>query len=430
VGRAAIRHRSRCRGLQAVTSAQGKPELVVTPAQLQRTVESVRRSARVGIDTEFSDFPALRPRLDLFQIATDEEEFLVDPQAFGKGAALVPLFLAVCESPVVIAHAPMTDFAIIHQYAQRFPSNPFCTQVAADIVGLGDSIGLGNLIEKVVGVRLAKTQSGSDWGHRPLSEAQLEYAVEDVRYLLPLHDYLTKQLQHANRLEWFEAEMQAMCSSEVSKQLAFPLGPLDEAWMKVRGAHKLDSKGLAVLSALAEWRAKKSIDRNRQTVLIARDDALMSLAMGCPRDSNELASYRLPKNLERETADLLAAIKYGEYMSTLNDKKGTPLRHPQAQNEGGKPDPALWDLLGAALYSLAARNNVSPRLVASRKELRLMANPALSEEELRASGIKVLQEGNWRCDLVGKALLQVRAGTTVLGVKDGQVACMDVAWQT
>merc|ERR1711865_622915 len=129
-------------------------EMVDTPEALQRLTQHIQGCKRVAIDTEFTSFPKRDPHLQLFQLATEEVSSIVDPQAFSSSAALVPLMKAVCEAGLVIAHSPHYDFQLMMRIGHTLPKRPFCTQIAADMLGLGDSIGLGDLISQQLDVPL------------------------------------------------------------------------------------------------------------------------------------------------------------------------------------------------------------------------------------------------------------------------------------
>lgn len=263
-------------------------------------------------------------------------------------------------------------------------------------------------------MHLAKSQSTSNWSNRPLSEKQLRYAAEDIRYLLPLHTILSTKIEQVGRVGWFEDEMSRFNSPEMQAKLEKPLQPYDQAWQKVNGAHKLDPAGLQVLASLAAWRAEKAVQKNRNQGGIVPDRVLVTLAAGQPTSTEELASFRLPKSCERDAEDLVAAVVWGRLMAKKSLGTERELQHRLSSPliQGG--DRALEHLLQAGLHSLAQEHGFGAGLAVARDDLRIMSNPDAGVAELEGLGLRVLQEG-WRRELVGEPLLRLREAKATVG---------------
>jgi len=270
-------------------------------------------------------------------------------------------------------------------------------------------------------VDLAKTQSMSDWSHRPLSAAQLGYAAEDVRYLLPLHDELTSRLESLGRVNWFQEEMTSFNSDAARGSLAKPLDPYNEAWKKVRGAHKLDATALAVLSSLAAWRAEKAVKLNKNPNALVADRILLALSMSQPVTRAEIETQRLPKNVERDIDGILGAVVFGKLLAK---KQEAPLEHRWNSEVYQGGDRAIEHLLQASLHSLAQEHSIAPGLCAGWEDMRMLSNLSVSNETLEDLDLKVLRQG-WRRQLIGDPILSAREGLLSPTVSNGRVELLN-----
>eukprot|EP00658_Telonema_sp_P-2_P050068 TRINITY_DN38124_c0_g1_i1.p1 TRINITY_DN38124_c0_g1~~TRINITY_DN38124_c0_g1_i1.p1 ORF type:complete len:253 (+),score=58.36 TRINITY_DN38124_c0_g1_i1:108-866(+) len=198
-------------------------------------------------------------------------------------------FHAVCEAELVVAHSPHTDFLLLYTVGHMLPQRPFCTQVAADFLGIGDSIGLGDLLVKELGVPLEKRYSNSNWAARPLAPAMLEYAVGDVEHLLELQSSLQHQLDSSgpHKPKWFRDEM---ASKFLQPSIILDTLQPTDAWRKLplRVLRKLDTQGLYCAMQLAAWREKRSVDRNMNPAAVLTDSVIHALANQRPADWEDL----------------------------------------------------------------------------------------------------------------------------------------------
>ena len=268
--------------------------------------EQATAEGRLGLDTEFHRERRYFPQLALLQLAVGDRRVLVDPL---EAIDLAPLADVLGDPGVVkVLHAPAQDLEIFYFRFGQTARNVFDTQTAAALLGLGGQISLGGLVEKVLGVRLAKGQSFTDWLQRPLTSKQEHYALEDVEHLFGLHDELSRRLDELGRTEWMAQE----CEGFERTELYDP--PADGLYKKVKRFRSLDPRGLAVLRELAAWRDRtaREIDRNRRA--IAGDEVLVELAKAKPRAMKQLSRTRglHPKTSERHGQNILAAIAAGQ----------------------------------------------------------------------------------------------------------------------
>ena len=373
-------------------------------AALSALVEQLRGAPRLALDTEFVRDTQYYPQLEIIQIATPDVAAIIDYRALGT---LEP-FTELLADPrtLKVFHAGSQDMEIFFNLTGRVPAPLFDTQVAAAMVGMGAQIGYSRLVEGVTGVTLHKRETLTDWTRRPLTEAQIEYALDDVRYLLPIHDRLVAELDRMGRAEWLEAEWREMERPESYERIAPRL-----AYRRVQGSNRLRPREMAVLRELAEWREREGMRRNRAPSLIVRDDILVDLAR---RGPTTLAALRETRGLhERELGrsgkELLETIERGQALPRSEWPKA-PERAALSEQET-----SLVTLLQSWLRSRADELAIAPSFLATAAELRELVGAAPEE---RAS--QPLMHG-WRRRLVGDDLAALLGGTASLAWSpDGQ----------
>ena len=202
-------------------------ELLVTdPQELRRAVAEATEAGRVALDTEFMREKTYRARLCLVQLAVKDSIWLIDP----LNVDLQPVSELVAAPGVqIIVHAGKQDLEIFHEMFGVLPRNLFDVQVAAAFAGYGASLSYGRLVSAALRVTLTKGESYTDWCRRPLTDAQMKYAADDVRYLIPVADRLTGELTKADRLGWVTEEL-----AEMEREDAYRID-LDQVCRRVGG---------------------------------------------------------------------------------------------------------------------------------------------------------------------------------------------------
>ena len=338
-------------------------------------------------------------RLCLIQLATDEGIWLVDVPALGD---LAPLADALARAGLVtVVHAGRQDLELLLQVTGRLPAAVVDTQVAAMLTGRGDQIAYAGLVEPICGVVLEKGHARTDWCRRPLSEAQLAYAADDVRYLLQVWRKLDAELTMRGRRSWLDAELDGLLDRATYE--------IDDRaqWRRIKARTKLKPRALAVLRELAAWREHEARTRDLPRSWVLKDEVLVDLARRAPRKSDELAEIRgLPEGwIERSGKALLDLIGAAGALP--------PDQWPQ-ESAPARPDPKLEpvvDLLVATARSRALAEGIALPVVTGRDELRQLA---AGERDL-----PVLK--GWRRRMVGDELLRVAAGETALRADDGGI---------
>src|SRR5262249_46113235 len=148
----------------------------------------------------------------------------------------------------VVTHAAREEVRICHKGSGKLPGRLVDLQVAAGLAGLGFALSHGSLTQQLLAVRLNKGETLTDWKKRPLTPRQIQYAFDDVRYLLALWDALSGRLENLGRTAWAEEEFATLMRRSTSEE------PGVERWRKLGGIAGMDRKRLGVVRALHQWR--------------------------------------------------------------------------------------------------------------------------------------------------------------------------------
>ena len=295
------------------------------------------------------------------------------------------------ENVVKVFHSARQDIEIIFHLSGKIPFPLFDTQIAAMALGYGEAISYEGLVAHVLHRGLDKTNRLSDWSKRPLSEAQLQYALSDVTHLIEIYSTLSQQLKKQQREDWIKEEMDILLSPKT-----YEVNP-DEVWMKIR--HRSHSAHfLTLLRELAAWREKRSQLKNTPRQSYIKDDMLLNICAVNPQNKDQLCQIR----------NLRADIAKGK----LGDEIIEVLRYCQTIPEKDYVDPpkfkelpdksnALYELLKVLLRIISQQEKVVPRLIASDEDLHLLA--AFKDEK------NPLLEG-WKYQIFGHHALLLREG--------------------
>ena len=257
--------------------------LVATPEDLADLVAHLRDSGRFAFDTEFVSEDTFEPVLCLIQVATQERLAAVDPLALGDMAT----FWEVVNDPTieVVMHAAGEDLRIDSLSSGRLPERVVDVQVAAGLVGFGYPLSLGNLVFQTLGVSLVGGETRTDWRRRPLSDGQLRYALDDVRYLLDAADWFNARLDELGRRDWAEIEYRSLIESIRARDD-------EDRWRRLSGLNPLTRRGLELARRLSEWRRAEARRSNRPLRHILRDDLLIAIAKRAPSSRRDLEALR------------------------------------------------------------------------------------------------------------------------------------------
>ncbi len=386
---------------------------ITTTDALAVFCEQAKAHPYVTIDTEFLRERTFYSRLCLIQMALPPfsgpkseggPAVLVDPLA--PGLSLEPLYdLFRHEATVKVFHAARQDLEIFFHDAGIFPTPLFDTQIAAMVCGFGEQVGYETLVRKIAKANLDKSSRFTDWSQRPLSAAQLEYAIADVTHLRAIYEYLHSQLEKSGRAPWVAEEVAVLVDPET--YITRP----DDAWQRVR-TRTNSPRFLAVVRKLAEFREQYAQSRNVPRSRVFKDDALVELASTRPQTEADLGRSRLLLREGRRpeiAQGILAAVKAG-----MEDPD--PPRLPKEQhNPPGNA--ALGELLRVLLKAKAEETGVAPKLIATTADLDSIAQGARDVPALHG----------WRAEVFGSDALRLAEGRIALSAEGGAVRVVDLA---
>jgi ribonuclease D len=340
--------------------------LVIDPSQLISCLASLAAAPVIGFDTEFVGEDSYRPELCLIQVATANDLFVIDPLTVGPLDEFWQLLLDPARTTVV--HAGREDIRICYFQSGNAPANVFDVQLAAGFTGLTYPIGYAGLVHDLLGQRMSKGQTLTDWRRRPLSPAQIRYAFDDVLYLLPAWKRLSERLKRSHRTDWAVEEF----SSAVAKAIADEVAA--ERWRKIKGIGGLDRRGLAVARELFRWREQFAARVNRPARQLLRDDVLAEIARREPKHREELAALRGVPG--REVEAILDAIRHARALPRE--------QYPEIESRDNDPPHVLMlaSLLGVVLGDWCIRNKIAANLVASGADLKALVRARVFGEPL------------------------------------------------
>ncbi len=378
--------------------------LIATTEDLAAACARFSRHEFVTVDTEFLRETTFWPKVCVIQIASDDEAVAVD--AIADGLDLKPFFdLMANERVMKVFHAARQDLEIIWHLAEMIPHPLFDTQVAAMVCGFGDQVSYGDLVQHICDTSVDKSSRFTDWSRRPLSEAQIAYALADVTHLRAVYRRLTQMLEKTDRSSWVQDEMGVLLSPSTYEQHP------DNAWERLRGRAR-KPRDLAVLMEVAAWREREAQTRNVPRSRVLKDDALIDIALAAPKDAEALAHLRsTPRGMERSKggADLLAAIQQG----LARDQKTLPkIERPRGGANGG----ATVELLKVLLRQVAEKSGVAAKMIATVEELEAIAHD---------DRCKVPALSGWRREIFGAKALELKHGRLALTMEKGRVVALE-----
>jgi ribonuclease D len=377
--------------------------LVDTADALDGCSNNLAQSPVIGLDTEFVGEHSYHPELCLIQVATETALYLIDPFAF---ESLTRFWERVVDpGHTVVVHAGREEVRLCHLAIGRPPANLVDLQIVAGLVGYPYPLGHGPLIQHVLGRKIRKGETLTEWRTRPLTPSQIRYAFDDVRFLLPVWARLEKKLRGMNRFDWATDECARL------RDQAIPEAPTDdvlgEKWRKLRGLGSLDRRKLAFVRELFLWREQKAHEWNRPARVIVRDDLLVEVARRNPKSSRDLAVIR---GLAHKFLDDFYAIYQRVQKLTLEE-----CPNPTERDQDPVQINLVVTLMTAVLPDLASRERLAPNLVASNNDLRLLVR-AFQAGRVPEADTQLVR--GWRREAILPHLLGLLEGRQALRVAD------------
>lgn len=386
-----------------MTSATKLPRYITSHRALNELCEHVKDSPRLALDTEFVGEDSFVPKLELIQVATESTAAVIDFPAVQAAGTLDAFWELVCNPTIQkVLHAGRQDLDLIAFHAGQIPKPFFDTQIAAAMVGFGPQVAYANLVQRVHGARLDKSHTLANWSARPLSQEQLAYALEDVTFLLGIHDHLHACLSKRGRLHWAQEEF-----SRLEDVVGTARREPQERYQRVRGWNQLKPSSAAILRQLVVWRDEEAERRNVPRGRVLRDEVLLQLARHPPRRMQELRAVRglHGSEVDRNGEALLAAIHAALALP--------PSAWPEVPRERkAEPESAgLVELLQAVMKARATEEEIAPTLLATTAELQ-----ALVDARTNGSSLDLPLLKGWRRRLLGDLLLDLLDGKLAVSI--------------
>jgi len=367
--------------------------IITDTATLSALCERLAHEPFVTIDTEFMREKTYYPELCLVQIAGANEAAAIDPLV--ADFDLSPLYALLANEKVLkVFHACRQDMEIFYQRMNKVPAPLFDTQVAAMVLGYGESVSYESLVNKVLGLPLDKSSRFTDWSKRPLTDKQIEYAMGDVVHLHNIYQVLRDRLEETKRMEWIKEEEEPLLDPRT-----YDVDP-NEVWKKIR-LRNTSPRYLAFIQAAAKWRELTARARNVPRGRIMKDETLAEVAQSKPEDFATLQAIR-------GFYPTMSATNYEPLFETLRAARDLP----QAQCPRLPDRPAflpeaeaLADMLRLLLKACAASLRIVPRLIADKDDLEALAMG-------KRDHIHALT--GWRYEIFGIRALQLLDGKIAL----------------
>ena len=374
-------------------------EFIDTAAALARVCAQLANQSYLAVDTEFVREKTYYPILSLIQIASPQQCVCIDPLAITDLSPLAGLLLNT--QTIKVFHAARQDLEILNQTLGNIPTPIFDTQIAATLLGLGDQLSYANLVNHFLNVQLAKGHARTDWERRPLSNEQLEYDADDVRYLVTMYPLMVQTLTQQGRLSWLAEDFEALTQPQLYQN------DPGQQWQRVAGLQKLKGVQLAILQSIAAWREQHAQQQNKPRKWVLADDILITIAMQAPHKVDQLERIRgiTPSFIQRYGKTLLDLI---EQAKTLPKSEWPILSRRNALNPNQE---ALLDALMAIVKLQAASHQINNTALTSRHEL----------ESLIAGDQDIPLLHGWRHGLAGQQVLNFLNGHTSLSVANQQL---------
>ena len=379
-------------------------DLITTTDELAAVCSRMARHPFVTVDTEFLRETTYYPLLCVAQMASPAEAVVID--ALATGIDLAPFFALMANEKIVkVFHAARQDIEIVWNMAKTIPHPIVDTQVAAMVLGYGDSISYDQLVQRITGDTLDKSHRFTDWTRRPLSDAQIAYAVSDVTHLRDVYLKLATDLEKQARSNWVEAEMDVLTSPETYR--ADP----ERAWERLKSRVR-KPKELAILIEVAAWREREAQNRDVPRGRVIKDEVIGDIAVQAPTTIERLGHLRsLPKGFERSRwgEQIIDAVKRG----IERDPKTLPRldRFRPAANGA-----AIVELLKVLLRMTAERHGVAAKVIATADDLdRIAADDAADVPAMKG----------WRRELFGDKALALKHGRLALAIDEGKVVTVE-----
>ena len=349
--------------------------LINTDKKLKKIIPEIQNSKYLGIDTEFIRESTYYPVLALIQISTMKSIFCIDILSIKDKTLLKKVLTA--RKIKKIMHASKQDLEALNSYYKSYPKNIFDTQIAANLIGIDMNISYAGLVKKFFDKDLKQGSWRTDWLERPLSEDKIDYACNDVKYLLPIYKALNKELNKCKRLSWFNEEQK----KELKKDNV--ITKPRESWKRINISSDLTKDQIKKLKSLAEWRERKAIKKDLPKRWVMLDSELTKLII-----SDEKRVRTILNNLKNDLSNsdkkiIISLIKNNSKAAKIKNIKSVNIKSKKQINECHK-----------LLEKVSVKYKLPQALIANKREMDMYAK---NQKQIR------FMDG-WRFKIFGKLL--------------------------
>lgn len=367
------------------------PIWVDRPATFEDMVADLSVQARIAVDTESNSLHAYREQVCLIQFSTPKTDYILDPFVFEDLSALAPLF----SDPRIekIFHAAEYDLLCLKRDFGFEFANLFDTMYAARVLGY-PFVGLDNMLAEKLNIKVDKRHQKADWGARPLTAAQIDYARFDTHFLFQLRDILEKELEQKRRLQLAREDFVRACNVELPREKVN-----GASWRRFSARKDLSTRELTILSELCGFRDKVAEQMDRPPFKVLDDDMLLSIARNVPEKDVDLAGIGLSaKQIRLWGSEILAAARRGVESPLITREQ---IRRPN------EPMLRRLEKLKNWRKTLAKDMGVESDVILPKVYLNPLAeNPPRTIEDLKL----ILGDSSWRFHQYGTQILKILGG--------------------
>jgi ribonuclease D len=377
-------------------------DFVKTPESFRAICSRLEAAKSIAFDTEFVSEFTYFPDLCLVQVASEDVLAVIDP----KEVDVAPLWeLMVHGDHELIVHAGREEYRFIRRATDAMPTEWFDIQLAAGMVGADYPASYGKLLQRFLGEKLGKGETRTDWRKRPLSKAQIEYAVQDVVHLTPLRNLLFAELERLQRVDWYHGEIEAWRQKTEDTESR-------NRWRRVNGTSGLSRKSLTVVKELWIWRDKEAQQRDCLPRRVLRDDLIVELARRARPGVSQIQAIRgfERRDLQRHLPAISSCIEKAIAQPLDRDERN---KRPELPPQIG----ILAQFLNTALTSMCNRESIAPGIVGTIQDVRDLIAESLGLDTESEAERPALLEG-WRYELVGRRLQDLLSGKSAIRLTD------------
>ncbi len=372
--------------------------------QIEELVATVREEGCFAFDTEFVMEDRYQPEVCLIQIATQSMVALIDPF---RELDLAPIWELVSDPNVeVLVHAGQEDLALCVQHTGKLPLKVFDVQVAAGLVGIDFPLSLQKLVQRYLHIRLHKSKTLTDWRRRPLTVSQLQYAAEDVCYLLEIRKKIVAELERRGRMDWATAEF-----SNFEKETLY--GHVEEEKLRrLKGTASMDGRQLATVRALLHWRDEAASLLDRPPRVVLKDHLLVEIAKHAIEKFDDVRELRGINLSDKNIRTACEVVTQALALPPEQWPHVEPREKQLAQEE------VLVPLLTAVLKGYCLEKRIAYSLVATRKTIHQLIAYHLDSDGGAETPTLLL---GWREKTAGQIANEVLTGKRSIRVENGRV---------